>query len=299
MANAISKALISAFLSIVMAICSIFGIVPGDTAPTDGELFPILEITKKEADTIRIMSFNVRCTDVGGVEMKHRRALVVKTILDADPDSFGVQEATPEWMRTLQFLLPGYASVGVCRDGVGKDEYSAVFYKKSKYKVVDSDTFWLSETPEVPSKSWGSSLNRICTWAILENRQTGKQYVHVNSHYDHKSTEAKRESAKLVCNFTKEKFEGLTVFFTADMNADQYSQVYRTMTGTFMDSRTNAPITTDVETYHNMYKSGMKVIDFVMFRGDVTPTIYRVVTKPVCGRYVSDHYPIYADFKMN
>lgn len=294
----LARRIIAFSLAAFSLFCSYRGVIPGDTAPADDSLFPVLEITEKEENALRIMSFNIRFDDVGGVPMRNRRALVLKTIYDADPDSFGVQEATPQWMNTLRLMLPEYGSVGVGRDGGNKGEYSAVFYKKDKYKLVDSDTFWLSETPEVPSKSWNSSLRRICTWAVLENRKTGEQYVHVNSHYDHKSTEAMREAAKLICAFVNEKFPDMPVFFTADMNADPYSQVYRTMTATFKDTRTNAPITTDTETFHDMFNGNERIIDYVMYRGAVTPTMYRVITAPVAGRYVSDHFPLYADFIM-
>ncbi len=275
-----------------------FGVVLGDTAPADGELFPYMEATEKDKDAIRILSFNIRFGELGDVERKYRRDLVVQTIYDIEPDSFGVQEATPEWMHDLEKLLPQYGWVGLGRDGEHNGDHNAVFYKKDKYEVLESETFWLSETPEVVSKSWDASHTRICTWAMLRNKQTQKCYVHVNAHFDHRSTPAKRESAKLVCAMT-ERFTDLPVFFTADMNTDIRSQVYKTMTGSFHDSRTDAPITTDMVTYHNLFKDYTDIIDYVLYRGDVTPTVYRVVTKPVCGRYVSDHFPVYADFRLN
>jgi hypothetical protein len=137
----------------------------------------VFGFAEKPADAVRIMSFNVRCTNVGARSMRDRVPDVVTTILNGMPDSLGVQEATPEWIDTLnEELGKSYAYVGEGRDGEHDGEYSAVFYLKNKYNVVDSGTFWLSETPDKVSFGWDAVCRRICTWAILENKENGERY---------------------------------------------------------------------------------------------------------------------------
>ena len=146
----------------------------------------VFGFAEKPADTVRIMSFNVRCTNVGARSMRDRVPDVVATVLKGMPDSMGVQEATPEWIDTLnEELGASYAYVGEGRDGGHDGEYSAIFYLKDKYNVIDSGTFWLSETPEKVSFGWDAVCRRICTWAILENKESGERYIHMNSHFDH------------------------------------------------------------------------------------------------------------------
>jgi len=113
------------------------------------ELVPedkIFDFLPKKDDVIRIMSFNIRCSGVGVQTAESRYPLVSETILKGDPDSVGLQEATPEWMDYLKDALGDkYDYVGIPREDEG--EYSSIFYKKDKYEVEESGNFWLSETP--------------------------------------------------------------------------------------------------------------------------------------------------------
>ena len=102
-------------------------------------------------------------------------------------------------MEDLTEGLPEYGWVGVGRDdGQEAGEFNPVFYRKDKYDLVDSGTFWLSETPELPSLGWNGGCNRLCTWVILREKATGFTYAHVNTHLDNASEEARVNGAKLV-----------------------------------------------------------------------------------------------------
>ena len=179
----------------------------------------IIDFEDKVDGTIRVMTFNIRCTSLGLVLRSSRNDEVVETIRKGMPDSFGVQEATPTWMRYLKRELGDlYDYVGVGRaNGKNSGEFSAIFYLKDTYSVYDSDTFWLSETPDEPSVGWDASMNRICTWAVLENKETGLMYMHINSHFDHRGTEARKNSVQLILDKT-EMYDSIPVVFTADMN---------------------------------------------------------------------------------
>jgi hypothetical protein len=108
---------------------------------------------KKSEDTLRVMSFNIRCTNVGRDSWEDRIDIVTETMVKSEADSIGVQEATPEWIETLtKEIGDKYEWVGEGRNGGNKGEYSAVFYLKDKYTATESGTFWLSPTPEMPSK---------------------------------------------------------------------------------------------------------------------------------------------------
>ncbi len=290
--------------TIVVAVLTFIGSIFG----TFGDLLkyemPVYTIEEKAEDTdLRIMSFNIRCLNVGTDTWQDRIGIVSETMLTSEADSIGVQEATPEWMATLKDTLSEkYAFVGQGRDGLDEGEYSAIFYLKDKYNVVDSGTFWLSETPEEMSYGWGASCRRICTWIVLEDKASGEKYVHMNSHFDHISSSARKNSAKLIIEKAK-NFGDLPIVFTADMNARENSEAYNTMakSGFFKDAKTEAADTMDYLTYHDTqprFHQG-EVLDYVMSTHKLTATKYRVVTAGIDGRYVSDHFPIYADFEFN
>lgn len=251
---------------------------------------------------IRIMSFNIRCSDVKGVTWKERRPLVSRQILEVLPDSAGVQEAHTGWMDYLaEALFEKYDYVGVGReDGKRDGEFSAIFYLKDKYEVTDSGTFWLSDTPNVPSKGWDAECTRICTWARLRDKCTGGEYVHINTHFDHRGIRAQENSVKMIHKKAKE-FNDVPVVFTADLNIFEGSNLYLKMVSSVLkDAKHLSPDTMSCLTFHNAEPEKFKdsIIDYVLVNSLVTPKIYRVLTDGIDGKYVSDHYPIYIDCEI-
>lgn len=252
---------------------------------------------------MRIMSFNIRCTSVGNDSWQDRIGIVSQTMLDSEADSIGVQEATTEWMATLRTTVSEkYACVGVGRDdGIDKGEHSAIFYLKDKYDLEDSGTFWLSETPDVPSKGWDGAFNRICTWAVLVNKETGKKYIHLNSHFDHVGVQARKNSVDLIIDKAR-AYSDIPVVFTADMNVEEGSDNYKQFvdSGILNDTKYLAPDTMSYCTYHDTkpQKHEKDIIDYVMINDGFQAISYKVVTEGIDGRYVSDHFPVYADIVM-
>ena len=144
-------------------------------------------------------SYNIRCNNPGDGEnaWPNRKERVKALILFHEYDVVGVQEARPEQMEDLQ-QMPGFASVGVGRDGEAGGEFSAIFYRVDRIQVLDSGTFWLSETPEKVSKGWDAALNRICTWAKMKDRATRRVFYFFNTHFDHIGPVARHKSAELL-----------------------------------------------------------------------------------------------------
>ena len=222
-----------------------------------------------------------------------------KTICDLYPDSAGLQEVTDDWLRSLE-KIPGTALVGEGRDGDGRGEGCYILYNSNKWKCLDSGTFWLSETPDVPSFGWDAACRRVCTWALLQNRVTGEQYAHVNSHFDHKGRIAVVEEAKMVVDFINTHFGDVPVVFTADLNATPESESYRIMTQTLSDARLNAEEKQEYGTFHGTHPETHAdyYIDCILTGSGTQVKSYRTVTVGVNGRFVSDHFPIYADLRF-
>lgn len=290
--------IIAFFMTVISFFMALFGIKFADTYVPG--TFPIIEPEAQVEGTVRVMSFNVRCTDVAGVPMTKRTSIVVDEINAVKPDSLGVQEATVAWMNTLEKELTDYAYVGVGRELNDTGEHSAVFYLKDKFELLDSGTFWLSETPDKVSRGWDGACNRVCTWAVLRNKETGEEYVHVNSHYDHQGKEARREGAKLVAGFIAENFAGKNVVFTADMNGNTNNEVYTIMTEGLRDCRFVAEKSEPYGTYHDTKPqfAENRYLDYILCSDGIYVNTYKTVTAGIDGRFVSDHFPIYADITL-
>lgn len=302
--------ILKALISLVMAMLTYLSatLAPvGDAVQNVVDYFTkpsvIQDFEEQSEGTIRIMSFNIRYGDVGSASREDREELVSATVLNGHPDSVGLQEATPEWMAYLTDALGDeYAYVGVGRDnGDDEGEYAAIFYLKDKYTAVDSGTFWLSETPDVPSIGWGAYCYRVCTWVILENKETGEQYLHMNAHFDYANDTVVTNSANMINEFAAAHSD-IPVVYTADMNFNQDSSYYTALinNGVLSDTKKIAASTMDYLTYHDSkpFLHSGNVIDFIMVNDKFTAKVYRVVTAGIDGKYVSDHFPIYADISF-
>ncbi len=244
----------------------------------------------------RILSFNLLCA-----KWMPRAMLVAEIIRKYKPDSFGVQEAHREWMRYLMRNLPEYEAVGVGRNDGKKDgEYSAVFYLKNKFSASESGTFWLSETPDIPSKGWDGAHPRIATFVKLTDKATGKSYVHFNTHLDHVGRQAQLNGAEMIKNKAA-SFGSVPVVCTGDFNVEQDSNCYNVMvSGNMGDSRKLAPKTDTLYTYHGFNpEKHHAIIDFVFVdTATVTPIEFKVIDEKVNGKYYSDHHAVYADIEL-
>lgn len=289
------------FLSIILFFTGLLTGVPGDTYnPSD---FKQIEADNQSEGTVRVMSFNVRCTSVNGVPARKRHELVCKEILKVAPTSLGTQEVTPEWRDVLSEQLSGiYGMVGIGRDGEHKGEHSLILYNLEKTEMLDNGTFWLSETPDVPSKGWGASFRRICTWARLRIKETGEEYIHINCHLDHIASLARENGVKLILSFMNEKFPDMPVVFTGDFNSQPDSEAYQTVLASGMqDSRLTATESTPHGTWHDGQPKMMGddvYLDYIFVNEGVAPLVYKTLTVGVDGRFVSDHFPIYADVEL-
>lgn len=186
-----------------------------------------------EAQTLNVASYNIRLQTPRDYEhgdgWRQRVDALCGVIRFSDFDIFGAQEVRHTQLEDMLDRLPGYAYVGVGRDDGDKaGEYSPVFYKRERLKLLDGGTFWLSETPDEVSKGWDAVCMRICSWGHFEERATGCRFWFFNLHMDHRGKVARRRSAELVL----ERIAGMcgdrdNVILTGDFNVAQDDETYR------------------------------------------------------------------------
>ncbi len=245
----------------------------------------------EDTEIVRIMSFNVRDGEFD------REEIVPQVVADYMPDSVGFQECEGTWYLTLKTYLPDYKIIGVGRwTGIQQlGESTAIMYRKDKYKLVDWGTFWLSETPYVPSIGWDAKYARTCTWAILENKETGEQYAHFNTHLDNVGWEARLNGLEMILSKIAEL--DMPVVLTGDFNFTTGTESYRLLTSALKDVSAIAEVADSGGTAHG-YAGGIGTapIDFICVNDKIdTVNTYKIIRDKYNDRYVSDHYPIYSD----
>ena len=254
---------------------------------------------KQQVNQIKVISYNVRCS--GGDGENHwdkRKHASLNMINDEKPTIFGLQEANPDQMQYLAENLPQYGHIGVGReDGVAAGEHMAIFYLKDEVELLDGGTFWLSETPDTPSKGWDAACKRTCTWTKLKMKKTGTEFAYLNTHLDHVGKVAQREGLALIVRRAEEIVpQGMTAFVTADFNALTTDPIFEPLKADMKDAREEAPETDHRGTYNGWNAANTAnpncVIDHIFFRGAEAHTFRVLCDKNYGAPYISDHYPV-------
>lgn len=246
-------------------------------------------------NSITMMSCNVRCLsplDLGTKSWFYRARLLIDDIAFQAPGIIGFQEATVWQYDYLVSSLPEYDSIITYRDRSFNAEGCPIFYHKDLYELVDKGSFWLSETPDVMSKDWGAACYRICSYVILTEKSSGKDFVVFNTHLDHVSDEARIKGVGVVLEKISQ-FGGLPAVIMGDFNAREGSKTYESVTRHFADACHAAGVTPSY-TFQNWgaLDSAKRIDYFMISRIGFTVLDYAVVPAVHDGVYASDHCPI-------
>ena len=200
------------------------------------------------------------------------------------PAIFGTQEVLHVQLQDLLDGLHNYDYIGVARDdGKTKGEYAAIFYDKSRIRLLDHGDFWLNETPDRPALGWDAACIRICTWGKFKDLRSGKKFYFFNLHMDHVGRVARREAARLVVSKIREIAEKRPVVLTGDFNVDQTDEIYRIFSesGILSDSYTMADIRFAENGTFNAFKPQLKTtsrIDHIFVSPSMKVDAYGVLT---------------------
>ncbi len=291
--------IISAFFAVVTAIMMIF-YTPTPVTQVNPETVPEAKITQN----ITVMSYNVYIKGTGEKSPENRTPLVAENIKKYSPDSFGLQEADEGWLERLPALMTEYAYVGIGRNSdEGGGEASPIFYKKDKYELLDSGTFWLSKTPEKASKGWDAMFKRVCTYAILKDKETDFIYAHFNAHFDHLGVIARLESVAVIADKIAEIAPDIPVVFSGDLNDYEGGDMYnRVLESGLKDTKYLAEIVSGGNVTYHGYSDLVEKdapIDFI-FTNSLAAKVqsYAVISEEINGIYASDHHPVVASMTM-
>lgn len=249
-------------------------------------------------ESIKVISYNIRCGVNPGQDgennWEYRKQASINMINDEKPTIFGLQEALPPHLEYLEEHLPQYASYGIARDdGKSEGEYMTIYYLKDEVELLDCGTFWLSETPDTPSRGWDAACNRTCTWAKMRMKRSGKEFAYLNTHLDHVGKVAQREGLALMMKRAAQIVpDGMPVFVTADFNCVTSDPIFEPIKAVMKDARETAPQTDRRATFNGWKPNATAVIDHIFYRG-AEPKSFRVLCDKNYGApYISDHYPI-------
>jgi endonuclease/exonuclease/phosphatase family metal-dependent hydrolase len=261
---------------------------------------------------LKVMTFNIRYNnpDDSLNAWPNRKDKVASEILFYGAHTLGVQEALHDQMEELQQRLPAYKSIGVGRDdGKMKGEYAAIFYDTTRLQLLNSQTFWLSETPTVAGHiGWDGACTRIVTWGKFRDKKTNKMFFHFNTHFDHMGKVARRESAKLLLQQVHQLAGNTPAIITGDFNAIPSDEPIQIIMNNgdplhLTDSKaiSQTPHFGPAGTFNGWHIAEMdqQPIDYIFLKGKFRILKHASISATWEGRYASDHFAVYSEIAIN
>ena len=252
-------------------------------------------------------TFNIRLqTDSDTGNLWSQRAPHVAALIKFHGfDIYGTQEGFRNQLNDIKKALPEYDFYGAGRDdGKEAGEHSAVFFRKDRFTLLKNGDFWLSETPDQPSKGWDATCcNRICSWVFLTDKKTGKNFYFFSAHFDHQGKIARVESSKLILQRINSIAGNEPVIFVGDLNGDQQSEWYRNIERSEIleDSYklVNEPYANN-GTFNGFGKNIQSpgIIDHIFVSRQFIVKRWGILSDSYHGKYPSDHFPVLAEVEF-
>lgn len=290
------KTIICAIVFLVLITCTVIGLVYKDDLTYLSSTMRRIKIDKN-ITTQSVMTFNVKCiTSVNNDKFswKYRAPLICDLLQEHTPSIICMQENKKEQYSFFEKFLKGYGSVATYRDATPLAECLPIFYRTDMYELIKTQTFWLSDTPDVMSNTWDLAYYRICTFVVLKNKNTDKKFIVGNVHLDYKSQETQIKSIRLI-------YDRLSTFnlpaiimgdfnCTPDSNAIDFAKQFFVDAGQGFGDENKGTINYFKNEYPNI-----KIDYILLFPDSFTINNYKVIDKKYNGHYASDHFPVYAE----
>ena len=254
--------------------------------------------------TLKTFTFNLRVVaQVDGINtFFNRTGRVLDTIKEHSPDLIGFQEASSEMRKWLGDALSplGYTVVGCGRGKDYRGEATSIAFKRDLFELIALETRWLSATPLVPGSRYAadqSTCPRVYTAATLKHIESDEVFIFLNTHLDHKGSEARKLGALDVVRYLSER--KLPFIITGDMNALPGTPEIDVFTAYETCGRPVIDATASLGgTFHGFGKyspENAKKIDYIFtdLPCDISNS-YVVTDTPADGLYISDHNPVCA-----
>ncbi len=244
------------------------------------------------------MSYNIRLdVEIDGVnKWDNRKEGLISLIKEQNPDVLGIQEGLPNQIKYLSKQLEDYNMIGEGRDGGDNGEYSAIYYKSEKLRLEKAETFWLSETPYIPSIGWDAALNRIATFGVFRIKNSNENLIVYNSHFDHIGTQARENSVSVILNHIKDNdFINNAIIVMGDFNAEPNDVPIKLLAENLEDSFNSFPIEKPFGTFSgfDLESKLLNRIDYI-FTKNIEVIEYRHIQKRLPNKlWPSDHLPIF------
>ena len=271
------------------------------------QFFVLVMAVSGYAQTFKVATYNIKynipenykADSSRGEDWQRRGPAIARLIEYHKFEIFGTQEGLLHQLEDLKDWLPNFENVGVGRDdGKKGGEHAAIFFDKNRFSVMEKGDFWLSETPDKPSKGWDATCcNRLCSWALLKDASSDQEFFIFNAHFDHQGVKAREESAVLILQKINEIVEDKPVVFMGDLNGDHESAWYNYLKDSEVLNDTFLMVDDPYMQNGSFNGFGRRtesknIIDHVFVSSHFKTNSWAILTDTYHGKFPSDHFPI-------
>lgn len=299
----------------IRGICSLITVllILSGCAERKSLIYRDVRFSSGQRGVVRVMTFNIRVGTAwwdGWNCWNRRKPIVCRTLIDNAADVISLQEALDFQVEQIEQALPQYAGYAAGRsNGKQRGETCAIFYRKERFKLVDSGTFWFSKTPDKPgSKHWGNLFPRICSWVHLVDKADRIGFYVYNVHLDNWSQNSRKKSVRLLASRIAARKTKDPFIVTGDFNMEldnpamMYLQKigYQTPYPRMVDAWLSVhPDKTNLGTYHKFSgKRACSKIDHIAISENAKALNVNIDRHELAGRYPSDHFPVIATIRV-
>ncbi len=256
--------------------------------------------------TVDVLTYNIKYDNVNDSvnNWNDRKAAMIQLLQHYKPGVIGMQEVLHEQLNYLVGNMPNYSAIGVGRkDGKEKGEYSPILFDTTQYKLLQSETFWLSTTPNKISVGWDAALERICTYGLFEDRQNKKQFWVFNTHFDHMGITAREKSAALIISKINEiNTHALPLVLMGDLNLTPDQIPIQFLQKQLIDAQlASAGKFYGPTGTFNGFDPDMVLdrrIDYVFVKGFQVDSYLHIDDRMENNKHISDHLPVLASLQF-
>ncbi|MEX0288912.1 MAG: endonuclease/exonuclease/phosphatase family protein [Flavobacteriaceae bacterium] len=257
--------------------------------------------------SIDVITYNIRYDNPKDSlnSWDHRKAFLIGQLRFYEPSVFGTQEGLLHQLKDIDNKLEQYSYFGKGRDdGRTAGEFSAVFYDKTELELVKEATFWLSESPDIPSKGWDAAIKRVCTYGLLKTKDESAFFWVFNTHFDHVGEQARKESVLLILKKIAEvNTQGYPVILMGDLNLEPQHSSIQFLSDKLEDTHLLAAENAfGPKGTFNGFRFDEPVnrrIDYIFVsKGDFDVEKYGILSDSKECRYPSDHLPVYTKLRL-
>lgn len=255
---------------------------------------------------IKIITSNIRFDNPADTEhaWNNRKRILADFLNSESADIICSQEGRRPQLMEFNTLLNGVSIIEGHRDWIEERMYPCIYINSDKFFIEESGDIWLSETPDVPgSKSFDSAFPRLCTWAKLAIKETGREIFIANCHLDHCFSKTRVEQIKVLLNETlKVNSSNEALILSGDFNEHPKGEVRNTIMeerGNLFDPWEHHGL--EEETTYHKFKGKLDDgarIDWIIADKRFESLEVKILKDHKEGIYPSDHFPIVSKFKI-